>query len=69
VSRDSVAAVGLLGVSLGVALGDLESFARNDDVGAVGAATDLLAVTTVTERLVVSVNQARHAFCDAVYIQ
>lgn len=64
-SRDGIAAVGLLGVGLGLALGDLESVTGNDDVGAVSAATDLLAVTAVTERLIVSVNQARHAFCDS----
>lgn len=68
-SRDGIAAVGLLGVGLGLALGDLESVTRNDDVGAVSAATDLLAVTAVTERLIVSVNQARHAFRDPWHVQ
>jgi len=51
VSGDSVATVGLLGVCLGLTLGDLEAFARNDDIGAVSATTDLLAVTAVAQRL------------------
>lgn len=68
-SGDSVAAVGLLGVSLGVALGDLESITRNDDVGAVSAATNLLAVTAVTKRLIVSINQDQHALYELMYLQ
>jgi len=53
VSGDSVATVGLLGVFLGLAFGDLETLVRNNDIGAVGATADLLAITAMAERLIV----------------
>lgn len=49
VAGDPVATVGDLGVGLGLALGDLETFTVDNDVGAVSAAGDFLAVTTVAQ--------------------
>jgi hypothetical protein len=51
VGDDLVAAIGLLLVLLGGALGDLELVCVIDTVGAVGAATDLAAVGAVAENL------------------
>lgn len=51
VGDDLVAAIGLLLVLLGGALGDLKLVCIIDTIGAVGAATDLAAVSAVAENL------------------